>query len=115
MTDSPDATHSEITLQCVLDSKEALHNAYMPFIKGGGVFVATQENLPLNTNVILAIQILDDPTEHIRANIAWITPLGAQRGKKVGVGVQFIGKEGQAMQHQIETYVVGMSDANKDY
>ena len=62
----------------------------MPFIKGGGMYAATDKKLNMGDPVILSVHIVSLAKKFaITGTVVWISPqlaLGAQ-----GVGVQFTG------------------------
>jgi type IV pilus assembly protein PilZ len=69
------------------DIKE-LFRCYMPFVKGGALFVKT--NLPLklgeSVSVVLTLPDALEP-EMFDTEVVWITPQGAQNVNPPGVGV----------------------------
>ncbi len=69
------------------DSKE-LFRCYMPFIKGGGLFVKTNLPLKLGESVAVVLTLPDalEP-EMFDTEVIWITPQGAQNVNPPGVGV----------------------------
>lgn len=97
------------TLTCSFTSEDLLYLAYMPFVKGGGVFIRTKESYKLGAPVTLSIKLMDDATSYTtEGKIVWLTPKGAQGNKPAGVGVQFIGEDSHAISNKIETYLAGM-------
>ena len=74
-----------------LKDKTALHANYMPFIKGGGLYAATDKKYNLGDSVILSLHIMSISKKFaITAKVVWMSPhqaLGPQ-----GVGVQFTGR-----------------------
>ncbi|MFT3733474.1 MAG: PilZ domain-containing protein [Rhodocyclaceae bacterium] len=73
-----------------INSRSALHAAYMPFIKNGGLFIPTPKNYSPGDEVFMLLQLMDDPAKlAIKGKVVWITPAHAQNGKTQGVGVQF--------------------------
>ena len=79
-----------MTLSVALKSKEELYAANMPFVKDGGLFIATSADHPLGTPVRLQLELMEE-TEvfHIEGKVIWKTPLAAQGNMTAGVGVQF--------------------------
>ena len=77
-----------ITLEYISDRD--LYQSYMPFMKNGGLFIRTTENLDLGTDVNLTVTLPDslEPSE-IKGVVSWITPIGAQNGTPAGIGVSF--------------------------
>ena len=91
-------------LSLAIKDKGALFNAYMPFVRGGGLFVPTSKHYTLGDEVFMLVQLMDDPTRHpVAGRVAWITPPGAQGGKTQGVGVQFADDDaGKVLRGRIE-------------
>jgi len=78
-----------------INSRSALHAAYMPFIKNGGLFVPTPKTYNPGDEIFMLLQLMDDPAKlAIKGKVIWITPANAQNGKTQGVGVQFASDEG---------------------
>ena len=86
-----------------------LYSAYMPFIKNGGLFIATKENFKLGERVFLDIRIMKEPDrQKVEAKVVWVTPSGAQGGKPAGTGVRFEQeKEAALLRNKIETHLAG--------
>ncbi|MDP5239597.1 PilZ domain-containing protein [Uliginosibacterium sp. 31-16] len=78
-----------------INSKSALYAAYMPFIKGGGLFIPTNRNYAPGDEVFMLLQLMDDPSRlAVKGKVAWVTPANAQNSKTQGIGVQFAPDEG---------------------
>ncbi len=96
-------------INCAFNTEEALYLAYMPFIKGGGIFIRTKTQYALGNLVHLSISIMNEPDNiEIDGKIVWITPKGAQGNKPAGIGVQFIGDNSRQLCNKIETHLTGM-------
>ncbi len=96
------------SITCTYETEHALYLAYMPYIKGGGIFIRTKSPLDLGTSVNLIVQLMDEPENYsIEGKVVWVTPIGAQGNKPTGMGVQFSG-ESRAVCNKIETYLAGM-------
>ncbi len=97
------------SIHCVFNSEGSLYLAYMPFIKGGGLFVRTKTIYPFGSSVNLSVQLLDDPDIYlIEGKVVWVTPNGAQGNKPVGIGVQFTGQNSRNFCNKIETLLADM-------
>ena len=60
----------------------------------------------LNEEVGLDLRFIDDTERHVLlANVAWITPAGAQGGKPAGIGVNFEPEGGSVIRNRIETHL----------
>ncbi|KTD68068.1 type 4 fimbrial biogenesis protein PilZ [Legionella steelei] len=96
-------------INCSFLTESALYAAYMPFVKGGGLFVRTKTNYPFDSDVKLLIKLMDEDEFYVvDGKVIWITPNGAQGNKVPGIGVQFIGENSRYLCNKIETYLAGM-------
>jgi type IV pilus assembly protein PilZ len=76
-------------MSMAIKEKAALYAAYMPFIKGGGIFVPTTRVANLGDSVYVMLQLMDDPTKMpLAGKVVWISPSGIA-GKQAGLGIQF--------------------------
>ncbi|KHL67738.1 MULTISPECIES: PilZ domain-containing protein [Pseudomonas] len=104
-TPSPGARNGILSL--TIKDKAVLYAAYMPFIKGGGLFIPTSKTYRLGDEVFLLLNLMDEPEKiPVAGRVAWITPRGAQGNRAAGVGVQFNESDNIA-RNKIETYLAG--------
>lgn len=98
-----------------INSKSALHAAYMPFLTNGGIFVPTPRPYNLGDEVFMLLQLMDDPTKHpVAGTVVWITPAGAQGGKTQGIGVHFSEDDsGKVLRARIEQILAGHLGTNR--
>jgi type IV pilus assembly protein PilZ len=84
--------------------KAALYAAYMPFLKGGGIFIPTSRAYQLGEEVFMLLSLMDDPNRiAVQGKVIWITPEGVQGNRTQGIGVQFTQDDtGAAARAQIE-------------
>ncbi|MBU0592284.1 MAG: PilZ domain-containing protein [Pseudomonadota bacterium] len=96
-------------LSLSIKEKPALYAAYMPFLKGGGIFIPTTKAYRLGDEVFMLLTLMDDPNKlPVAGKVAWITPAEAQGNKSRGVGVQFSDNEsGIAARNKIEGLLGG--------
>ena len=81
-------------LQLSLEDKSALRQAYMPFIRNGGVFVRTNRPFGLGDDVSVTISLFDrDEPIAVNGTIVWVTPTRAQGKRTAGIGIQFSAHE----------------------
>jgi len=102
-------------LSLVVKDKQALFQAYMPYIKQGGVFVPTAKRYFIGDEVFL-LMTLPDSGERlpVAGKVAWVTPSGAQGNRVAGIGVQFAETpEGEAVKNKIETILAGILTSDK--
>ena len=112
---TPAATGRQGILSLAVKDKAALYNAYMPFMKGGGIFVPTPKRYFLGDEVFLLLT-LPESTERlpVAGKVVWVTPAGAQGARTAGIGVQFPDNSvGEAIKNRIETILAGTLNADK--
>jgi type IV pilus assembly protein PilZ len=95
-------------LSLAIKEKAALYAAYMPFLKGGGLFIPTNKTYRMGEEVFMLLSLLDDPNKlKVVGTVAWITPV-TQGGRPQGIGVQFSGQDGGTeARNKIETLLGG--------
>ena len=101
-------------LSLAVKDKAALYNAYMPFIRQGGIFVPTTRRYFIGDEVFLLLT-LPDSSERlpVAGKVVWVTPTGAQGNRTAGIGVQFADTaEGEAVRGKIETTLAGTLNAD---
>ena len=81
-------------LSLAIKEKAALYAAYMPFIKGGGLFVPTNKTYKIGDEVFMLLSLIDDPVKlKVVGHVIWLTPV-TQGNRPQGIGVQFSEKDG---------------------
>ena len=102
-------------LSLAVKDKAALYNAYMPFVKGGGIFVPTPKRYFLGDEVFLLLALPDSSDRlPIAGKVVWVTPAGAQGNRTAGIGVQFADTaEGDAVKSKNETVLAGTLNAEQ--
>lgn len=96
-------------LSLSIKEKSALFAAYMPFLKGGGIFIPTTKQYRLGDEVFMLLTLMEDPNKiPVAGKVVWITPAGAHGGKTQGIGVQFDKNEsGIAARNKVEGFLGG--------
>jgi len=96
-------------LSLSIKEKSALFAAYMPFVKGGGLFIPTTKSYKMGEEVFMLLTLMEDPVKlPVSGKVVWVTPTGAHGSRTQGVGVQFAFNEsGKAAQHKIEGLLGG--------
>lgn len=102
-------------LSLVVKDKQALFQAYMPYIKQGGVFVPTAKRYFIGDEVFLLMTMPDSGERlPVAGKVAWVTPSGAQGNRIAGIGVQFAETpEGEAVKNKIEAILAGILTSDK--
>jgi type IV pilus assembly protein PilZ len=92
---------------------QALHAAYMPFLKNGGIFIPEDKQYEINDEIFMLLDIMDEEEKiPVNGKVVWITPVNAQANRPPGIGVQFSEKNSEA-KNKIESYLAGMQNSNK--
>jgi type IV pilus assembly protein PilZ len=81
-------------LSLAIKEKAALYAAYMPFIKGGGLFIPTNKSFKIGEEVFMLLSLINDPEKlKVVGHVVWLSTT-AQANKPQGIGVQFSDKDG---------------------
>ncbi len=102
-------------LSLAIKDKAQLYGAYMPFVKGGGIFIPTTKRYSLGDEVFLLLSLLEDKDRlPVAGKVVWVTPPGSQGNRAAGIGVQFADSaEAETVKGKIETLLAGMLDSDK--
>ena len=101
-------------LSLTIKDKSALYAAYMPFVKGGGLFIPTTKEYKITDEVFMLLTLMEEAEKiPIAGKVIWITPKGAQGNRAAGIGVQFSDQDGGVARNKIETYLAGALKADR--
>ena len=101
-------------LSLTIKDKSALYAAYMPFIRGGGLFIPTKKEYRLGEEVFMLLTLMDEPEKlPVAGKIVWITPVGAQGNRATGIGVQFSNQDEGHARNKIEGFLAGALDSDR--
>ncbi len=106
-TDMPGTRPGVLSLS--IKEKSALFAAYMPFVKGGGLFIPTNKTYKMGEEVYMLLSLMEDPAKlPVSGKVVWITPNGTHGGRASGIGVQFAANEsGNSARNKIEGLLGG--------
>ena len=95
-------------LSLAIQEKAALYAAFMPFIKGGGLFIPTNKSFKVGDEVFMLLSLIEDPVKlKVVGHVIWITPV-AQGNRPQGIGVQFSENDGgKEARNKIESILGG--------
>jgi len=114
LTESVPSGERRRILSLVIKDRRALHAAYMPFIKHGGLFVPTSTAYQLGDELYVLVQLLDEAERiPIAGKVVWITPVGAEGNRAAGVGIQFNEQDKNDIRHKFEQYLPSGVDAQR--
>ncbi len=102
-------------LSLALKDKTAVYNAFLPFVKNGGIFIATPKRYALGDEVFV-LMTLPESSERlpVAGKVVWITPAGAQGNRPAGIGVQFSDSgEADAARGKVEAILAGLSNSER--
>lgn len=84
------------------NNEREIFQAYMPFLKNGGLFIATVEPYELGDEITLEVTLPDSlESSQVKGVICWQTPIGAQNGTPCGIGISFV-EDPDNLKSQIE-------------
>jgi len=91
-------------LNLKLKDDAALHSSFMPFIRGGGIFVPTNsEEYRFGDEVVVSMHLQSTNKKlAIPGEVVWIAPRSCERGEE-GLGIQFSGTTKAKVKLIIET------------
>ncbi len=100
--------HRQGILSLAIKDKGSLYSAYIPFLKGGGIFIPTAKGYALGDEVFILLTLMEETEKMpVVGRVVWINPADAQGHFVAGIGVQFTDKDGAAVRNKIETYLAG--------
>ncbi|MBK1700436.1 PilZ domain-containing protein [Thiococcus pfennigii] len=112
--ETPSLGGQQRILSFAIRDKNALYQAFMPFVDNGGLFIPTTKRYQLGDEIFLLLQLMDEPDRiPVAAKVVWVTPPGAEGNRVVGVGVQFNAQDKGMARAKIEQYLVGMLNSER--
>lgn len=101
-------------LSLTIKDKNALYAAYMPFVKGGGIFVPSNRPYKLGEEVFMLLTLMDSKEKiPVAGHVVWVTPPGAQGSRTAGIGIQFSEKDSGIARHKIEGILAGALNSDR--
>jgi type IV pilus assembly protein PilZ len=106
-------------LLCSYPNVESLHQAYMPFVRNGGVFIRfsatlSPEDVQMGQTLTLSIQLPQSSSSiTIEGQVVWLTPPGAKSNKPPGVGVMWVGETALKLKQDVETLLGPLMTSDK--
>ncbi|HYC37651.1 MAG TPA: PilZ domain-containing protein [Usitatibacter sp.] len=99
----------------VIRSKAALYAAWIPLLKGGGIFLPSNRSHSLGEEVLILLSLLDDPNKiPLQGSVAWINPAHATGNRPQGIGVQLQDSEaGRELKKRVEALLAGALQSSR--
>ena len=109
-----DAASKPGVLSLAIKEKSALYAAFMPYVKGGGLFIPTNKAFKIGEEIFMLLSLVDDPMKlKVVGKVIWITP-SQQANRPQGIGVQFSEKDGgMEVKNKIEAILGGALKTNR--
>lgn len=101
-------------LSLTIKDKNALYAAYMPYVKGGGIFIPSNKPYKLGDEIFMLLTLMDNKEKiPVAGHVVWVTPVGAQGSRAAGVGIQFSEKDSGAARAKIENILAGTLNSER--
>ena len=113
---APDAlAHRPGVFTLVIRSKSALYAAWMPLLKGGGIFLPSSKAHALGEEVLVLLSLLDDPNKiPLQGHIAWINPAHSAGNRPQGIGIQLNdGEVARELKKKVEGLLAGALQSSR--
>jgi len=112
---APDAAQRPGVFTLVIRSKAALYAAWIPLLKGGGIFLPSNRSHSLGEEVLILLTLLDDPNKiPLQGSVAWINPAHSTGNRPQGIGVQLSDSEGaRELRRKVEGLLAGALQSSR--
>jgi len=99
----------------VVRSKAALYAAWIPLLKGGGIFLPSNRSHSLGEEVLILLTLLDDPNKiPLQGTVAWINPAHTTGNLPQGIGVQLSDSEAaRELKKKVEGLLAGALQSSR--
>jgi type IV pilus assembly protein PilZ len=111
----PEASQRPGVFTLVIRSKAALYAAWIPLLKGGGIFLPSARPHALGEEVLLLLTLLDDPNKiPLQGLVAWINPAHSAGNRPQGIGVQLQDSEvARELKKKVEGLLAGALQSSR--
>ena len=112
---APDTAQRPGVFTLVIRSKAALYAAWIPLLKGGGIFLPSNRSHQLGEEVLILLSLLDDPNKiPLQGNVAWINPAHGTGNRPQGIGVQLFDSEAtRELRKKVEGLLAGALQSSR--
>ncbi|OYY50429.1 MAG: pilus assembly protein PilZ [Methylophilaceae bacterium 17-44-8] len=113
-TEQKEAANKPGVLSLAIKEKAALYAAYMPYVKGGGLFIPTNKTFKMGEEVFMLLSLVEDPVKlKVVGKVIWLSP-SPVNNRPQGIGVQFSEKDGGLeVKNKIESILGGALKSNR--
>ena len=111
---APDVTRPGV-FTLVIRSKAALYAAWIPLLKGGGIFLPSTRSHSLGEEVLILLTLLGDPNKiPLQGVVAWINPAHSTGNRPQGIGVQLLDSEaGRELRKKVDGLLAGALQSSR--
>lgn len=90
----------------------ALNNAFMSFVRDGGIFIPTENDFHLGDFVFATLTLPEKEQMYVfTGEVIWITPKGTQGNIHLpGIGIQCTGDEGSAFLKAVQSLLADVKE-----
>jgi type IV pilus assembly protein PilZ len=102
-------------LSVTLKSKAALYSAYLPFIKGGALFLPSNKEHKLGEEVIVLLSFMDEPQRvPMASSVVWVNPPHAAGSRPQGIALKLPDTDGgKQLRGKIDQLLAGTQASGK--
>jgi type IV pilus assembly protein PilZ len=112
MADSSSPRQGILSLS--IKDKNALYQAYIPYVNNGGLFIPTDRDYKMGQEVFMLLNLMEEPERlPIAGKVVWKTPIGSSGYRTAGIGVQFSDQDGGLARSRIENYLAGSLSSDR--
>jgi len=99
----------------VIRSKAALYAAWIPLLRGGGIFLPSNRPHALGEEILILLSLLDDPNKvPLQGHVAWINPAHSAGNRPQGIGVQLADSEvARELKKKVEGLLAGALQSSR--
>ena len=100
-------------IQVNMPDRANLQACYMPFVAGGGLFIASKQEVKMGDELLVIASLPEQSQKFpLTGKVIWISP--KQNGNKPqGFAIQFGGEKGVAFRNEAEKLLAGSLTADK--
>ncbi len=98
-----------------LKGKSALYAAWMPLLRGGGLFMQTAKPHQLGDEILVVLSFLEDAVKiPLTGKVAWLNPEHTTGNRPQGVGIQLPDNEaGRELKKKIEGILAPVAKSDR--
>ena len=102
-------------LPLAIRTRPALYEAWIPILKGGGLFVQTSKSYALGEEVVVLLTLWDSPAKFpLQGRVAWMNFAGCSGGRPEGIGIQLADSDAsREIKRKIEGALAGAASSSR--